>query len=65
MIEQAGTGPKSTRYQADTHALLNRLRRIEGQVRGLQRIDAARFSSKEGSTKLQEATLAVARLVRS
>jgi len=103
MIERAGTGPESTGYHADTHALLNRLRRIEGQVRGLQRmveseaycidvltqvsavtralqnvaisllddhlrncvIDATRISSEEGSTKLEEATHAVARLVRS
>ena len=103
MVEQSSTGPVTPGYHADTHALLNRLRRIEGQVRGLQRMveseaycidiltqvsavtsalqnvaisllddhlrhcvtDAARFSPEEGRHKLEEASNAIARLVRS
>jgi DNA-binding FrmR family transcriptional regulator len=102
VTEQASTGPETTGYHADTHALLNRLRRIEGQVRGLQRtveseaycidvltqvsavtralqnvaisllddhrncvIDAAQLNPQDASHKLEEATLAIARLVRS
>lgn len=38
MVEQSSTGSVTPGYHADTHALLNRLRRIEGQVRGLQRM---------------------------
>jgi len=103
VTEQASTGPEATGYHADTHALLNRLRRIEGQVRGLQRMveseaycidvltqvsavtralqnvaisllddhlrncvmDAAQLNPEDASHKLEEATLAIARLVRS
>ena len=35
---QASGGPAATGYSADTAALIKRLRRIEGQVRGLQRM---------------------------
>ena len=38
MVEEPSTKPVTPGYHADTHALLNRLRRIEGQVRGLQRM---------------------------
>ena len=103
MVEEPSTRPVTPGYHADTHALLNRLHRIEGQVRGLQRMledeaycidvltqvsavtkalqnvavsllddhlrhcvtDAARLSPEEGSHKLEEATRAIARLVRS
>ena len=88
---------------ADTHALVNRLRRVEGQVRGLQHMvesdsycidvltqvaavtgalqnvavcllddhlrhcvaEAARVDSAGADAKLDEATRAIARLVRS
>jgi DNA-binding FrmR family transcriptional regulator len=103
MNEEPSTAPQTPGYQSDIHALLNRLRRIEGQVRGLHRmveseaycidiltqvsavtsalqnvaialledhlrhcvIDAARLSPEEGTRKLEEATHAIARLVRS
>jgi len=103
MVEKPSTRPATPAYHADTHALVNRLRRIEGQVRGLQRMvetesycidiltqvsavtkalhnvavsllddhlrhcvtDAARLSPEEGSHKLEEATHAIARLIRS
>jgi len=103
MVEESSTRPAAPGYHADTHALVNRLRRIEGQVRGLQRMvedeaycidvltqvsavtkalqnvavsllddhlrhcvaDAARVSTDEATAKLDEATQAIARLVRS
>lgn len=103
MAEDPSTKPAAPGYHADTHALLNRLRRIEGQVRGLQRMvdseaycidiltqvsavtnalqnvaisllddhlrhcvtDAARLSPEAATDKLEEATRAIARLVRS
>ena len=103
MVEEPSTGSATPGYHADTHALVNRLRRIEGQVRGLQRMieeeaycidvltqvsavtnalqnvavsllddhlrhcvtDAARLSPEEGNHKLEEATRAIGRLVRS
>ena len=90
-------------YTAEKQAILNRLRRVEGQVRGLQRMveddtycidiltqvsaatraletvalglldehlrhcvtDAVRAGGEEADAKLTEASLAVARLVRS
>ena len=90
-------------YHVDTHAVLNRLRRIEGQVRGLQHMveseaycidvltqvsavtralqnvavallddhlrhcvtDAARIDPESAAGRLDEATQAIARLVRS
>ena len=90
-------------YGAEKQAFLNRLRRVEGQVRGLQRMveddtycidiltqvsaatraletvalglldehlrhcvtDAVRVGGEEADAKLTEASLAVARLVRS
>ena len=90
-------------YITEKHAVLNRLRRIEGQVRGLQRmvddetycidiltqvsaathaletvalslleqhlhhcmVDAARSGGEVADHKLQEASAAIARLVRS
>jgi DNA-binding FrmR family transcriptional regulator len=103
MVDESGISPSTPGYSADTHALINRLRRIEGQVRGLQRmveseaycidvltqvsavtsalqnvalsllddhlrhcvVDAARLNPEDGNIKLQEATSAIARLVRS
>lgn len=90
-------------YITDKQSLLNRLKRIEGQIRGLQRmvendsycidiltqtsaatralenvalslleqhlhhcvVDAAAAGGAEGERKLEEATAAIARLVRS
>jgi DNA-binding FrmR family transcriptional regulator len=59
MVEEPST-TATPGYHADTRALVNRLRRIEGQVRGLKRI-----VESEASAKLEEATQAIARLVRS
>jgi len=90
-------------YSADRDAILKRLRRIEGQIRGLQRmveedrycievleqvsaatralqavslelldehlahcvVDAARTDGDEAARKIEEASRAIARLVRS
>ncbi len=95
--------PTAPGYTAEKQAILNRLRRVEGQVRGLQRMveddtycidiltqvsaatraletvalglldehlrhcvtDAVRAGGEEADAKLTEASLAVARLVRS
>jgi hypothetical protein len=61
MVKEPSSRPVTLGYHADTHALVNRLRRIEGQVR----TDAARVSPEEVTDKLGEATPAIARLVRS
>lgn len=57
MVEDPNGGPMSPGHAADTHALVNRLRRIV--------TDAARLSPEEGGHKLEEASLAIARLIRS
>jgi hypothetical protein len=60
MAEQSCTGPV-TGSHADTNALLNRHRRIDGEVRGQRMVEyEARCIDK-----LEEATHAIARLVRS
>jgi DNA-binding FrmR family transcriptional regulator len=38
MVQESSAKPAAPGYHADLHALVNRLRRIEGQVRGLQRM---------------------------
>lgn len=57
MVEDPNGGPMSPGHAADTHALVNRLRRIV--------TDAARLSPEEGGHKLEEASRAIARLIRS
>ena len=50
-------------YTDDKDRYINRLRRIEGQVRGLQRMVAEGGDS--AATKVREASEAIARLVQS
>ena len=67
--------PAMRGYTADTDAVLKRLRRIEGQVRGLQRMveehmnhcvrQAVAAGEPDADAKMAEAAAAVARLVRS
>ena len=65
-------------YSDDKDAVRKRLRRIEGQMRGLQRMvdedrycidhcvaDAVKSGGDEATEKLGEASAAIARLVRS
>jgi DNA-binding FrmR family transcriptional regulator len=68
-------------YSDDKETFQKRLRRIEGQVRGLQRMveddrycidileqivsNAVKEGGEEAALKLQEASAAIARLVRS
>ena len=72
----AATPPEAPEADCHEHAghgyitakddYLKRLKRIEGQARGLQRmVDAAVAGGPEADAKIKEATDAIARLVRS
>ena len=52
-------------YVANKDAYLTRLRRVEGQVRGLQRMIEQDQYCIDVEDKVREASAAVARLVRS